>query len=353
MEKKIYWRIVEKRREAPDAVTLALQPETDGPVAYRPGQYLPLIREINGQAERRAYSFSTSTGTDTLPAITVKRVPNGAFSNWLVQHVAPGDRLLSGEPAGRFVLPERKPARLVYLAAGSGITPVMSHLKALLPGNTWKGVPITLFYANRDSANTIFKKQLDGWIGHFAGRFSCTYFFSREKNAPHAVYGHLNNGLFEKRLLEQFGGKITAHERASTHFFLCAPAPLMRMARMTLRVLDFSEKNIHQETFVPDPRLQQRTVDTTQTHRIIATDRDGHRTEFDIFSGETILDGALRQGIALPYTCKSGVCLTCLARCVRGVVEVNFVEQVKREGPGALVNTCIGYAVTEEVELHY
>lgn len=353
MEKKHFWRIVEKRRETAEAVTLVLEPDDGASVVYQPGQYLPVIRAVGGKEGRRAYSFSTCPDVDARAAITVKRVPNGAVSTWLVQQAGPGDHILAGEPAGRFMLPERQPRRLIYVAAGSGITPVMSHLKGLLEAGTWPEVPVALLYANRDIASTIFKKELDRWIAAFPDRFSCAYFFSREKNAPHAMFGHLSHALFEKYLLELFGGKISARDRSGTQVFLCAPNALMRMARMTLRVLDFPEKNIHQETFVPDARLKPRSVDTSKTHRIAVTDHDGHRFEFPVFSGETILDGALRQGIELPYTCKSGVCLTCLARCVRGTVEVAFVEQTRREGPGALVNTCIGYAASDEVELEY
>ena len=273
MEKKYFWRIIEKRREAYDAVTLVLEQEDDIPVTYQPGQYLPVIRAVGGKEERRAYSFSTCPGVDARPAITVKRVPNGAVSTWLVQQTEPGDHILAAAPAGRFALPAHKPRRLVYLAAGSGITPVMSHLKSLLETDAWPEVPVALLYANRDSAGTIFKKELDRWIEAFPDRFSCTYFFSREKNTPHAVFGHLNNGLFEKHLLKLFGGKITTRDRFGTHFFLCAPTALMRMARMTLRVLDFPDEHIRQETFVADTLLKPRTVDTSKPPRNTIADQ--------------------------------------------------------------------------------
>ncbi len=353
MEQKHWWRIVEKRQETAEAVTLELEPEDGATVAYLPGQYLPVIRAFGEKDLRRAYSFSTCPGVDARPAITVKRIPNGAMSTWLVQRTKPGDRLLAAAPAGQFFLPKNKPRRLIYVAAGSGITPVMSHLKKLLDAGAWPDVPVALIYANRDSAGTIFKQEIDRRIARFPKRFSCTYVFSRETNVPHARHGHLNNGAFEKYLLDLYGGKITARDRAGTHVFLCAPTALMRMARMTLRVLDFADENIHQETFVPDTRRQSRTVDRNRSHRIAVTEQSRSRLEFSVFSGETILDGALRQGIELPYTCKSGVCLSCLARCVSGEVDVAFVEQTRREGPGALVNTCIGYAVTEAVELAF
>ncbi len=353
MEQKRHWRIISKNRETPDTVTLGLEPAGGRPVLYQPGQYLPLIRTINGREERRAYSFSSCPELDVHPALTIKRVPNGLFSNWLVYESRPGDLLLSAAPAGQFVLPAKAPGHLIYLAAGSGITPVFSQLKCLLELDQFPKTPVALFYANRDSVNTIFKKQIDQWVRRFPARFSCTYFFSREKAVENALYRHLGNALFEKVLLGTFGGRLNRNILESTQIYLCAPVALMRMAQMTLRVLDFPKENIHQETFVPERQQLLRTVDPSQTHHIVVTGAGGERTEFDIFAGETILNGALRQGIDLPYTCKTGVCLSCLARCVRGAVEVQFVEQTRREGPGALINTCIGYAVSPEVELVY
>ncbi len=351
MEKKLLWRVVEKRPEAPEVVTLKLALISGEEITYQPGQYLPIVRVFSHKEERRAYSFSSCPGVDALPAITIKRIPNGLFSSWLVQQVTEGEVLVSAEPAGRFLLPARRPERLLYVAAGSGITPILSHLKAIFQKKDWEGVPVRLLYANRDSEHTIFKQQIDHWIAQWPGRFWVTYFFSREKSGLNAEHAHLNNGLFERHLLAFLGGRISASARRGLHTFLCAPVPLMRMARMTLRSLGFPEEHIHQETFTPDPRLRLRQPDPSRRHHITVVFPNGQRAAFEAFEGETILQAALRQGVALPYTCKSGVCLSCLARCVRGEVDVNFVEQTKREGPGALVNTCIGYAVSDAVEL--
>lgn len=350
MEQKRRLRIVEKRWETPDTATFVLEPADGLSLDYRPGQFLSLIFQVNGREKRRAYSFSSSPAGDDPPAITVKRVVNGEFSNHLLAHANPGDLLEAAGPAGQFLLPQPLPRTLFYLAAGSGITPVMSHLKTLL---ALPSPPkIILLYANRDSRHTIFKDRLDRWMTKFPRRFECLYFFSREKNAAHARHGHLNNSTFSQLLLHYFGGRIGPRDRRDTFFFLCAPPPLMRMARMTLRVFDFPMENIRQEVFQAADGPPARPLDPDKTHRIIA--RNGRETvDFHIFEGETILNGALRQGIALPYTCKTGVCLTCLARCVRGEVDVAFAEASRREGPGGIVNTCIAYAVSGEVELRY
>lgn len=353
MEQKRRLRIVEKRPETPDAATLVLEAADRQDFDYQPGQFISLIFNVLGHEKRRAYSFSSCPGADLLPSITIKRAPNGEFSNWLISHAQVGDTLVAGEVAGQFLLPQKPASRLFYLAAGSGITPIFSHLKRLLDmQDTRFGLPhsTTLLYANRDSRSTLFKTRLDAWHAAQSDHFSVQYFFSKEKSAGH---GRLNKDLFEQAVLRPFGRRITQKDRAGAQFYLCAPIALMRMAEMALRTLGFPEENIHKEVFQPDTRLPQRRLNTARSHTVVAIGKDGQRIEFQVFEGETILNGALRQNIALPYTCKSGVCFTCLARCLRGEVEVAFVQQTKREGPGALVNTCIGYALTEVVELKY
>lgn len=344
-------RIVEKRWETPDTASFTLEVADDaGPLSYRPGQFLSLIFEVNGREKRRAYSFSSNSAAGEKPVITVKRVVNGEFSNHLLDHFEPGDWLETAGVAGQFTLPDPLPGHLVYVAAGSGITPVFSHLKSLLKGP--KGPKILLVYANRDSENTIFKSQIDRWLSDFPGRFTCRYFFSREKHAAHAVFGHLNNANLEDLLRDYFRPQFSARERRRTAVFLCAPLAIMRMARMTLRLLDFPDERIYQEVFQAPANLSLRALHREIKHRILVT-RSGEHLEFQTFEGETILNAALRQGIELPYTCKAGVCLTCLAKCVRGNVEVVFTEIIRREGPGSMVNTCIGYASSEEVELSF
>ena len=356
MEEKRLLRITGKVQETPETFTFTLEPADGRPYDYRPGQYLSLIFDKNGREARRAYSFSTCPGVDVLPAITVKRVVNGEYSNHLIKHAVPGDTLRTTSANGRFLLPERGVDTIVYVAAGSGITPVMGHLKCLLAAKKTdkkaKASKILLLYASRDSRSTIFKAQIDRWIADFPGRFECIYFFSREKDAAHALFRHLNNGLFEQMLLRYFGGGITTRHKKNTLFYLCAPTALMRMAAMTLRVLDFPDGSIIKETFVPDKNLPSRVVNPLVTHTIVAMGND-ERIEFQTFGGETILGAALRQGIALPYSCKSGICLSCLAKCVQGEVDVAFSDQTRREGPGAMINTCIGYAVSERVEIVY
>ncbi len=354
MEQKRQLRLLEKITETPDTTTFRLETVDGQPMHYLPGQHLTFIFEVNGREKRRAYSFSSSPVTDLYPAITIKRVPNGEFSTRLLQQSQPGDVFTCTEPNGHFLLPEVMPKTLFYLAAGSGITPVISHLKTLLaPENKQPGQPKTiLFYANRDSQHTIFKAQLDRWMTEQPAHFECVYFFSREKNAEHARFRHLNNEILEQELRRSFGGRFQAADRQHTQFYFCAPHAMMRMARMTLRQLGVPEENLHAEAFAPAIMPPVRRANPDITHRIVVS-KAAERLEFQVFADETILDGALRQGLALPYSCKTGICLTCLARCVHGEVDMAFAQLTQRGRAGDAINTCIGYAVTDTVELKY
>ena len=132
MEQKRQLRVISLARETEDTVTFSLEPADGRPMNYKPGQYLTLLFHSFGQEKRRAYSFSSCPSIDPFPAITVKRVVNGEFSNYLIGHVQLGDVLEAIEPNGLFLLPEKPVDTLFYIAAGSGITPIFSHLKALL-----------------------------------------------------------------------------------------------------------------------------------------------------------------------------------------------------------------------------
>lgn len=122
MEQKRRLRILSKTAETVDTVTVVLEPADGRPLEYLPGQYLTLLFQSNGKEQRRAYSFSSCPGIDAFPAITVKRVVNGAFSNYLLQHAKPGDILDATDPNGLFVLSKKPLDTLFFIVAGSGIT---------------------------------------------------------------------------------------------------------------------------------------------------------------------------------------------------------------------------------------
>ena len=339
LEQRYTLRVRKKWMETSDTVSLELESVDGNYPEYTSGQYLNLIREEFGKEKRRAYSFSSSPVDSEYPRITVKRIPNGLFSNWIFRDIQEGDTLDASKPLGRFYVPRPTPENLVYLAAGSGITPVFSHLQSILSAPN--PPRILLLYANTDAASTIFKNRLDELGKKHSDRIAIRYFFSRPD------FNRLNAGKFQ----EAVNSFVGEDKWANAHFLLCAPIALMRLASMHARVYGVPESQIHTEQFTPDAgKRRRRTIDTSRKHSISVRSATGS-LEFDIYHNETILGGALRQGISLPYNCRTGVCFSCIARCKQGEVELDFTDQKRREGPGQLINTCIAYPMEDRIEL--
>lgn len=162
-------RVVGVRRETPSAVTVVLE---DGkPFDFKPGQFFTLVADVDGRRVRRPYSASSAPGSSRLE-VTVKQVESGRFSTH-VHGLAVGDRLFVRGPSGAFHLPEDSGDGVVLIAAGSGVTPMMSMIRTLL--STSGTGRIALLYSNRGVEETIFDAELTRLGERHPGRFSVTH----------------------------------------------------------------------------------------------------------------------------------------------------------------------------------
>lgn len=335
IEKRFRLKVRSKIQETPDAITLGLEPLDSYPEAL-PGQYLNLIKTEFGQDKRRAYSFSQNPEKGL--QISLKRIPNGLFSNWLYNEAQEGDVLEASKPFGQFTLPAKLPAQLVFIAGGSGITPIISLIETICTQE--QGIRMLLLYATPDPEHTLFKSRLDRLAEQYSDQLECRYFYSKKDRK------HLNASYFEEAA-QQFLGKKAWNK---AHYFLCAPLALMRLAAMHARVNDVPDTHIHMEQFTPGQAPKSRPLNPEVRYAIQVSNQ--HETvHFEAYENETILNAAARQNISLPYNCKTGICFSCLARCTRGEVRLEFSEMNKTEGVGQLINTCIAYPITDEVDL--
>lgn len=152
-------RIVDVIDETSDTRSFVLAPDRRWP-GHRAGQFVPVEAEVNGVRVRRCYSISSgaSAPREDRITITVKRVPGGKMSNWLHDHARPGTMLTLGEPAGDFVVSDRRRRPLLLVAGGSGITPVIAILRDLELRDDLEDV--TLIHAARTDADAIFSREL-------------------------------------------------------------------------------------------------------------------------------------------------------------------------------------------------
>jgi ring-1,2-phenylacetyl-CoA epoxidase subunit PaaE len=316
----------EIRRETPDAVSIAFAVPAELVEAYRfeQGQYLTLRAEIDGEEIRRSYSICAGEDDGEL-RVAVKEVPGGAFSTFANRSLKPGALLDVMTPMGRFGATARANAggHAVFLACGSGITPVLSIIRTRLARDPDQR--LTLFYGNRNSNAILFREALEDLKDRYLGRLAVHHILSREAQDIDLLNGRMTPekiGLLVKTL----GGV-----EAIDDVYLCGPEDMTQAARAVLEGLGLRPERIHVELFssgVAPPRAGiVRTPRNPADEGIpLSLTHDGQSHQIHLHPGETVLEAAERAGLDVPYSCRGGMCCTCRAKVTDGEasMDVNF-----------------------------
>jgi ring-1,2-phenylacetyl-CoA epoxidase subunit PaaE len=348
-------KIAEVRRETPDAVSIRLDiPDTlRDAFTFRAGQHLTLRAEMNGEDVRRNYSVCAAPHENEI-RIAVKQMPGGRFSTWANSALAAGQTIEVLPPLGRFVLPEPdgRPPCYVALAGGSGITPVLSIIKAGLERDA--SARFTLLYGNRDSASIMFLEELAGLKNRHLARLEVYHFLEYE-----AEEVELFNGRLDRAKCDDVFARLVDVDVADA-VFICGPGPMMDAAEAALLARGVASDRIFIERFTTgtvsaeqlarDEVLQQKAQGTQMT---VTLDGRRARVAFDAARGN-ILESVQAAGLPAPYACKGGVCSTCRARVIRGEVTMKknygLTDQEVAQG---YVLTCQAVPASDAVELTY
>ena len=335
--------------EASDALVLAFDVPAEWQDLYRfePGQYLTLRGLVDGQAQRRSYSICARP-EDGL-RVGVRQVPGGVFTTWLRGQVKPGDVLDVMPPQGRFgAALARRPQRVLAVAAGSGITPILSIVKALLARDPQ--ARCTLVYGNRTAASTMFKEELEDLKNRHLTRLSLHMVFSREDMDSPLHSGHIDAHKLATVL------RLTGEVHA---VFVCGPHAMNDEVEAALWAAGVAPGSIHIERFGVPPAAAKEPAHAPRAgdapHARIRIVRDGLAREVPFALGdESILAAATRAGLDMPYSCQSGVCATCRARVLEGEVRMdrNFALE-PAELQAGFVLTCQAHPLSERVVLSF
>lgn len=336
-------------RETTDCVSIAfdvpeaLQPE----FVFTQGQYLTLKTPINGEEVRRSYSICTAPNDNEL-RVAIKEVTDGVFSTYANRVLKKGDVLEAMSPLGHFFTPLSIDAQkhYVFFAAGSGITPVISNIKAVL-----KTEPLstcTLIYGNRYVSSIIFKEEIEDLKNMYLGRFQVFNVLSRERTESELLHGRLN-----KEKIACFFDKIPNLARGD-EFFSCGPIEMTEALKAVLTEHGVDEGHIHFELFNA-PKTQRAKDKVQNALESLATIKlDGLTFDVPIDKGQTILEAAQAVGADMPYACKGGVCCTCRAKLVEGDVEmlVNYAL-TKEETDAGFILTCQAIPKSDKVVVDF
>ncbi|NJN27791.1 MAG: ferredoxin--NADP reductase [Cyclobacteriaceae bacterium] len=322
-------KIKEVRKETEDTNTLIFEQPEQG-FTYLPGQFLTLILPIQNEKIRRSYSLCTSPHTDACPSITVKRVNTGLVSNYLNDHMKPGDEFEVMTAAGHFV-PELNPEnkkKYVFFAAGSGITPIMSIIKSVLAVEQQSS--IHLVYQNRSESAVIFKEELRRLKEAYPGRFDQIDVLSQAQGDWQGYSGRLDGAMTSDILMDIAGNKVNGSE-----YYLCGPAAFMQTVYDVLMDFDVPARQVHKESFFADNAaarketpLEAGTGDEAHLVHIIL---DGEEFEVNVPANKSILEAALDQHIDMPFSCQSGLCTACRGKLLEGDVEMSDDDGLSQE----------------------
>lgn len=346
-------KIADITRETSDAVTLHFEQPQDQTINYKPGQFLTLIIPFEGKKERRSYSLSSTPHENTL-SVTIKRVPGGKVSNYLLDNAQVGQEIEIMEPLGNFCITcdASENRNVILLGAGSGITPLMSILKGVLREEP--NSKVTLLYGNRDENSVIFKEQLEQLRAENPDRLQIAYIYSQPKHdCEHR--GRMNQSLIIK-ILE----RLQLTKISNGLYFMCGPEGMMDEVRKALNVLHVPGDRIFRESFVSSKTTGE--PETDQHGNVSATDEDeittqtvtiiyeGSEYSVTVNPDQTILEAALDQDVDLPYSCQAGLCTACRGKCLSGKVHLDEREGLSdAEMDEGYVLNCVGHPLTSDV----
>ena len=343
------------KKETPDCVSVSFHiPESlQSLFVFREGQNITIKKKINGEELRRSYSICNAPHEKELK-VAIKKVDGGLFSTFANEQLQQGDELEILPPTGKFnsFLQENPSASYLAIAAGSGITPVISIIKHTLL--TQPQSRFTLIYGNKSRGSIIFFEELEALKNKYLQRFNFINILSREKTDADILYGRITPEKLQAL------HKLVDYSSMDA-IYICGPEKMIFSSSEFLQSKGVNKNNIHFELFTsPGQQKNSAIRDSEQgsdnsPKSTVTIKVDDRSFAFDLsYNGKSILDAALQQGADLPFACKGGVCCTCRAKLVEGKVkmDVNYALEPEELEAGFIL-TCQSHPLTEKVVVDY
>lgn len=312
-------RVVAVRRETEDSATLVIKPGWGFSFDYEPGQYIGIGLLVDGRWRWRSYSLTSSpvagskSGRERTVTISVKAMPEGFLSTHLVAGVAPGTIVRLAAPQGNFVLPDPAPPSILFLTAGSGITPVMSMLRTLVRRNQIGD--IRHVHSAPCAADVMFGAELTDLASAHPGY--------RLQLRETRTQGRLDLGRLDDEVPDWRARQTWA----------CGPEGMLAQAEKLWAAANLGDR-LHLERFAvvkAAPAGTSGTVTFARTGRTVTAD-----------AATSLMDAGEGAGVQMPFGCRMGICQSCVVPLVEG--HVRDLRTGQEHEPGSRVQTCVSAA---------
>ena len=350
-------KVIEAKEETKYAKTVAFDvpQELYDVFNYKPGQYLTLKFNLNGEEVRRSYSLCSSPVLEEPLRVGVKRVKGGLVSNHINDNITVGNTVEVMEPSGRFFADVKKDNYKTYylFAAGSGITPVLSILRTVLL--TEKHSFVHMIYGNSSQETIMFKKELDEIEAQYPDRLILEHTLSRPKSEWSDLWTSNKDKAFRKGRVDEESVNWFVNEyppyAQNTEYYICGPGKMIEGTKKTLMNLDVPLERIFIESFgggeIDD------SVEGVENAQLTATLK-GETINVTVLKGKTLLRTLIEAGKEPPYSCEGGVCSTCLCKVKKGKVHMkNNLSLDDKEVAAGYALSCQSIPLTDNVEIVY
>lgn len=303
---------------------------------FEPGQYVTLLVNIDNNEYRRSYSICSHPNEPL--RIAVKRVENGVVSNWINDLEDLSQPISVSAPTGNFTLPKDAKS-VVAIAAGSGITPILSILKS-----NANEKDCTLIYGNKTLEEAIFIEDLSK-----LPLKSTTHFLSRETSAS-ARDGRINKDSLTVLIKENI--ELLKNDC----FLICGPEEMIHSSRETLQFFGLPEEKIRFELFTtPVKAIEEKKPSAFNGSSTVTVIIDDDEATFELSGkGSSLLDATEEEGLDAPYSCRGGVCCSCKAKVIEGSASMDLNYSLSdQEVKDGYILTCQAHPTSEVLKISF
>jgi len=344
----------EIRKETEDSVSISIKipDQLKDKFSYDSGQYITLKHVVNNQDVIRSYSLCSSPFEDDF-RIGVKKIENGLMSTYLNEGLELGGSLEVMMPDGRFSIhPDKNEEKhYVGVAAGSGITPILSMIKSVLLVELKS--TFTLYYLNKNESSMMFQKEIEEYQQRYPENLKVYNLYTRQDQ---------ENSLFNGRITKDKFLDLMRHNKdvqKSDGVFICGPEDMIFDVGAALQDFGYDKDKVHYELFgTPSDKMKEQAPEVEsdfEGESQVMVIMDGDEFEFLLRSdGDFILDASIENGADAPFSCKGAVCCTCKAQVIEGkaTMDMNYSLSDEEVEEGFIL-TCQARPASEKLVVDY